>query len=227
MILHLETSTAVCSVALSKNGVLLKSLDLVSEQFVHGERLTTLTEELLAACQVDVSDLDAVSVGLGPGSYTGLRIGVSAAKGIALGLNKPIFGVSSLSSLIASSRKKYPKANVLAAFDARRNEVFMRIESVDEILVEDQAIELDSFQWDSQEPLIVVGNASEKVLKVLNPSTTSADEELVVSAAGQVEIVWSRMQASQFDRLSELLPNYTKPCFITEKKSNFLQNKMR
>lgn len=214
MILHLETSTSVCSVALSNMGVLLNYIEENSEQYVHGERLTLLIAELLISCQITMLDLHAVSVGVGPGSYTGLRIGVSVAKGIAYGLNVPIFGVSSLESLIAIGRKKYAEEIIVAAFDARRNEVFMRIEKGDLVICEDQAVDLNRFNFVSDQPIVLVGNASFKVLNYLQTHNKVREENLLVSSKGQVEIVWGRWQGNQTDSLTSLLPNYSKPVFF-------------
>ena len=82
MILHLETSTKICSVALSKNGELFDFIETSSDQFIHGEQLTVMIDQLLKRNSTDIKSLLAISFSLGPGSYTGLRIGLATAKGL-------------------------------------------------------------------------------------------------------------------------------------------------
>lgn len=120
MILHLETSTHICSVALSNQGKLVAIEESYAEQYIHGEQLTLYIQKVLTSAEITPDQLTAVSVCKGPGSYTGLRIGMSTAKGLAFGLNIPIIGVSSLESLIALGQQKYSDATFAAAFAARK-----------------------------------------------------------------------------------------------------------
>lgn len=129
LILNLETSTTVCSVSLSKDGRLLA----VKEQngdYSHAENLTLFIEDVLQQADVKLSDVDAIAVSKGPGSYTGLRIGVSTAKGLCYSLNKPLIAVSTLQhiSLSVSKESKYQISNLKSLFcpmlDARRMEVY-------------------------------------------------------------------------------------------------------
>ena len=102
-ILHLETSTKVCSVALSKNGQLLQLVETSEEGYVHGEKLTLFIQEILAKEEISPKALKAISVASGPGSYTGLRIGVSTAKGLCFALDIPLIAIDSLQCLYALS----------------------------------------------------------------------------------------------------------------------------
>ncbi|MCF6332507.1 MAG: tRNA (adenosine(37)-N6)-threonylcarbamoyltransferase complex dimerization subunit type 1 TsaB [Draconibacterium sp.] len=127
-ILNIETSTEVCSVAISKNGQLLFKEE-TSEGLSHSELLTVFIEDLLSENNFKLSDLDAVAVSKGPGSYTGLRIGVSVAKGLCYGLDIPLLSVNSLEIMgIYAIRHltQYPNENALFCpmIDARRMEVY-------------------------------------------------------------------------------------------------------
>ena len=126
-ILHIETATHICSVALSKNGVLVDGIDEASDGYVHGEKLTGFIDELLKRHHIEYKDLSAVSVSAGPGSYTGLRIGISTAKGLCFGLNIPIISIPSLQSLFEIAHKKHPEKLIAVLFDARRMEVYSEI----------------------------------------------------------------------------------------------------
>ena len=95
-ILHLETSTIVCSVALSLNGQVIQTVESNEGAFVHGEKLTLFIQEVCEKAQIEMKDLNAISVASGPGSYTGLRIGVSTAKGLCYALGIPLIAIDSL-----------------------------------------------------------------------------------------------------------------------------------
>lgn len=219
MILHLETSTQICSVALSDQGQLIALEESNSEQYVHGEQLTLYIQSVLSMAKISPNQLKAISVAKGPGSYTGLRIGMATAKGLAVGLNLPIFGVSSLESLLSLARQKYGLATFAAALPARASEVFLRIQSDKAVLVDDQAVDLDTFHWSMDRPSVIVGAAGQQLYGYLGHPECTVDESVVPSAAGQINLVWMRYLAGQSDALNELSPNYTKPCFIAEKKS--------
>lgn len=122
LLLSIETATDVCAVAVSRDGVLLAEVTL-DEPRRHAERLVPMMEEALASAGISPTDLTAVAVSAGPGSYTGLRIGASTAKGIAFALSVPLVPVPSLQALAASVA--VPAGTlIVAAFGARRGEVY-------------------------------------------------------------------------------------------------------
>ena len=98
MILLIETATEVCSVCLEDKGRLL-AIEEFGEGYNHAEKLTVMIETVLKTAQVSFKDLDAVAVSKGPGSYTGLRIGASVAKGLCFALEKPLIALSTLKSI--------------------------------------------------------------------------------------------------------------------------------
>jgi len=119
-ILGIETSTSNCSVALFKGDLLMDSVDEDTGNYHHSERLHPLIDQLLKKHGLEPAALGGIAMGLGPGSYTGLRIGASTAKGIAFALNIPIVGVSSLELLTVGMEG----TRVDAVLDARRMEVY-------------------------------------------------------------------------------------------------------
>lgn len=129
LILNLETATTVCSVSLGKDGKLL-ALKEQNGDYSHAENLTLFIEDVLKQANVKVSELDAVAVSKGPGSYTGLRIGVSTAKGLCYSLDKPLIAIDTLKhlALAASQNLKFqisnPKSLFCPMLDARRMEVY-------------------------------------------------------------------------------------------------------
>ena len=124
IILHIETATTVCSVALSENGKLL-SLKEENKGLKHAENITLFIMHVLKESGKKITDLDAVALSSGPGSYTGLRIGTSTAKGLCYALDKPLISVSTLQSLALNAITKTSDASALYCpmIDARRMEV--------------------------------------------------------------------------------------------------------
>ena len=102
LILNIETSSTNCSVCLSNKGQLIDCLEKDSPSYSHSQKLHSFIAELMDRNKIKFKDLNAVSVGIGPGSYTGLRIGLSASKGICYALNIPLISVSSLENLITN-----------------------------------------------------------------------------------------------------------------------------
>ena len=117
-ILCIETATKSCSVALAKDGHLVAVKEEVSEQYSHSEQLTVFIEQLLQQEGLKVSDLDAIAVSSGPGSYTGLRIGLSTAKGLCYASDVPLIAVSTLGAMAQAMKDKYPEAQLCPMLDA-------------------------------------------------------------------------------------------------------------
>lgn len=139
LILCLETATTSCSVALSKNGAVL-AIREVNEGYTHSENLTVFAEEVMKEAGASFDDLDAIAVSKGPGSYTGLRIGVSAAKGFCFALDKPLIAINTLRAMatgIAGLRDLSPALSggefhaeqylLCPMIDARRMEVYCAV----------------------------------------------------------------------------------------------------
>jgi tRNA threonylcarbamoyladenosine biosynthesis protein TsaB len=210
MILHIETSTKICSVAISRNNELLDCIEDSSDQFIHGEALTVMIQEILRRNSLEITCLTAVSVAIGPGSYTGLRIGLATAKGLVYGLGVRFFGISSLESLTELALEKYPKASIAAAFDARRDEVFLRIQQDRTLLITDQPVIISEDFNPPILPLVWVGDANAKLRSSLSDAHHVFADDIHPSAKGQVRIAFNRFSAGDFDDIEEIKPNYTK-----------------
>jgi len=124
MLLCIETSTKNCSVALVRDGELVAHTDEYGDRYIHGERLHTIIQELVAAQGISLRELQGIVVGEGPGSYTGLRIGVSTAKGLAYALNVPLYSMPTLACFDFSTVNT---GTVITVLDARRDEVFAQV----------------------------------------------------------------------------------------------------
>ena len=108
LILCIETSTKNCSVSISENGKIIDSIENRNDKYSHSEELTIFISELLKNNNIDFKDLDAVAISKGPGSYTGLRIGVSTAKGLCYALDIPLLSISTLESIALEIEKENP-----------------------------------------------------------------------------------------------------------------------
>jgi len=210
-ILHIETATHICSVAISKNGQLLDSISEISDGYIHGEKLTGFIDELLKRNNIEYKSLSAISVSAGPGSYTGLRIGISTAKGLCFGLNIPIISISSIQSLHEIAHNKYPEKSIAVLLDARRMEVYSEIyDASKSVLKKLSADVLSQNSYDEYLPLTIVGDANPKLKEIWADRNLSFDDEVCISATGQVEIAYQKYLAKDFEDLVYFTPNYLK-----------------
>jgi tRNA threonylcarbamoyladenosine biosynthesis protein TsaB len=167
-ILAIETATKNCSVALSKDGVTLLCKEIAEEGYSHAERLHVFIEQLLSELELSYKDLSAIAVSQGPGSYTGLRIGVSAAKGLCFALDIPLIAIDTLASL--ASQINIEDGFIVPMIDARRMEVYSAIfnakhQEIREIRAE--ILTAESFS-DIDSTIYFIGDCAEKSKTVLN-----------------------------------------------------------
>ena len=210
-ILHIETATKVCSVALSLNGKLISCKESSSDEFIHGEQLTNYISEVVSSANIQLENIAAVSVSSGPGSYTGLRIGVSTAKGLCFGLSIPLIAVPSLSSLIYIAKERHPNTTICAMFDARRMEVFSLV--VDENGVELVSVGpqvLDEYSMVDYEPFLAVGDGANKIKELWMERNVKFDDSIVPSAKGQVTLAYQKYSEQDFEDIAYFVPNYGK-----------------
>ena len=168
-ILHLETSTKVCSVALSLNGKMIALKETEEDGYSHGENLTLFIQDVLIQADISLKDLKAISVASGPGSYTGLRIGTSTAKGLCYPLNIPLIAIDSLTCLKEIALEKHTNTTLCSLIDARRMEVYNLFYSSSNELVKPisaDIIEFNSYQ--EFEPFVYFGDGAEKLKELWN-----------------------------------------------------------
>jgi tRNA threonylcarbamoyladenosine biosynthesis protein TsaB len=210
-ILHIETATHICSVAISKNGQLSDSISEISDGYIHGEKLTGFIDDLLKRNNIEYKSLSAISVSAGPGSYTGLRIGISTAKGLCFGLNIPIISISSIQSLHEIAHNKYPEKSIAVLLDARRMEVYSEIyDASKSVLKKLSADVLAQNSYDEFLPLIIVGDANPKLKEFWANRNLLFDDEVCISASGQVDLSYQKYLAKDFEDLAYFTPNYLK-----------------
>lgn len=219
LILNIETATWVCSVAVAKDGELL-CINESNSKNSHAEVLTTFIDEAIKTIGIALTDLDAIAVSEGPGSYTGLRIGVAAAKGLCFALDKPLIGVSTLGAMAVGmvySLSSHEKTNFLYCpmIDARRMEVYSAIFNKDGEEVREtkaEIIEGNSFQeFFENNKVIFAGDGALKCKSLLNKNQNAVFlNDFQASAKYMVEISEKRFLQHHFENIAYFEPYYLK-----------------
>jgi tRNA threonylcarbamoyladenosine biosynthesis protein TsaB len=222
IILCIETATPVCSVALGRDGVLLGVKEL-SEGYVHSEMLLPFIAGLLNETGVRKKEISAVSVSAGPGSYTGLRIGISAAKGLCYALDVPLISVPTLEAMAYGMRNKLATAGretkdsllFCPMIDARRMEVYTALydSALQEVLpVQAMVVSDDSFSdYFGKHQIMFAGDGSKKCEPVLgNKVGADFSTEVLASAASMIELSFEKFRNSRFENLALFEPFYLK-----------------
>lgn len=218
-ILHIETSSRNCSVAISDGEELLCLCEEVSENYKQSESLHTFVEWALEGAEISLKDLDAISLGKGPGSYTGLRIGASSAKGFCFGLNIPLIATNSLETMIEPFLNKGYE-HIIPLIDARRMEVYTSIfdGNSGEMQTETKAKILDenSFQELADKNVIFVGDGAKKFKEFLatlennHLQNADYDETVFPSAQFLIKKAIQKFEAEDFEDVAYFNPLYLK-----------------
>lgn len=232
LILNIETSTAVCSVSLGKDGKLLAYKEN-KEGMNHATHLTVFIDSILKENQLTPNDLDAIAVSMGPGSYTGLRIGVSTAKGICYGSNLPLIAISTLQAMTAPLLKNKdvisqlgdPETSVFCPMiDARRMEVYTAFYSYKNEEIRKVAAEIideDSFSSDLEKSeIIFFGDGSAKCQSSLQSQNAIFVDDITPTAIGMVELSEAKFKDSAFEDVAYFEPFYLKDFVATTPKKN-------
>ena len=216
-ILCLETATTNCSVALSENGSVIAFREDNSPGYSHAERLHVFIEEVLNEVQMSKHELDAIAVSKGPGSYTGLRIGVSAAKGLCFALDKPLISIATLHSL-ATQVEDSSYDFVVPMLDARRMEAytmvfnshFEKVRAIEaEILTE------ASFQSFLEKGKVVfIGNAVEKFQDVCKHTNAHFSSKKLPSAKQMAQLAEIKYKISDVEDVAYFEPYYLKDFIV-------------
>ena len=222
--LIIDTALEEAIVALGKDGKIIGELTN-KETHSHASFIQEAIANLLEGQQMAMTEIDAIVVTLGPGSYTGLRVGLATAKGIAYALEKPLIGLSTLSALAAAAVQVSPttievSTQIFSMIDARRMEVFGAIYDITlNPILPEQAIVLDQTKWNSivMQPTVVIGNGQ---LKTKDFTSTHEVTYLDGNYTSQVllDLAMSKWSAGQFEDLAYVGPNYLKEVYILPRK---------
>lgn len=224
-ILSLETSTSVCSVALHEGGHLVAASEIHEEQ-AHASKLTPLIEQVLKIAGREITSLDAVAVSAGPGSYTGLRIGTSTAKGLCFARNIPLIAVDTLKLLARKvSRLNFVTGYLCPMLDARRMEVYYSLFSPQlETVAQVQTVVVDAGAFDevlNKEKVFFFGPGSRKCAAVISHRNAIFLEGVYPSAVELGELAKLEFEKESFRDLVAFEPIYLKDFLV--KKSTKLE----
>jgi tRNA threonylcarbamoyladenosine biosynthesis protein TsaB len=223
-ILQIETATPVCSVALSING---KTIALKEEaaQNIHAASLTLFIEKVMKSANLKFTDLDAVAVSKGPGSYTGLRIGVSTAKGLCFALDKPLIGINTLQMMANGYMSQNPNYEglICAMIDARRMEVFTAIynSNLQEVEATNAKI-VSETSFNSMlegNDITFIGDGAEKCKLVLNHQNAHFSSLNFNSATNMSALALQAYNNQNFEDVAYFEPFYLKDFVFTTPKN--------
>ena len=232
LILCIETGTDICSVGVARDGELV-SLRESDEGRDHAKKVGVFVDELLRETGISPDELDAVAVGMGPGSYTGLRIGVSFAKGLCYGLSIPLVAVGSLDAMAAVAIEdndagildvdNWENAVLCPMVDARRMEVYTRLFDAKGNALSDVTAEVVTEQTFAdvrrERQMVMFGNGAAKCREVLHDATYI---NITPSARGLARLAEQRLSAGQTEDIAYFEPFYLKDFIVIPSKKKLL-----
>lgn len=218
-ILNIETSTKNCSVSIALNGKTIALKEVAEESFSHSEKLHVFIDNLLKENQITYKDLNAVALSGGPGSYTGLRIGTSTAKGLCFALDIPLIAVD---TLLVLAKQVNEDSLIIPMIDARRMEVYTAIfDATHNPATPVQALVIDENSFaEISEKAVLIGDGAAKCKEVLNRENfIFLDEIRYPSAREMSEISFDKFQKKEFEDIAYFEPFYLKEFYTGAKKS--------
>ena len=221
LLLCIETSTTNCSISISENGKCIALKEDNNAGYSHSESLHIFIEELLAEQKLSLDNLDGIAVSKGPGSYTGLRIGVSTAKGLCYALDIPLIAINTLDSLAAEVISK-TSCYIVPMLDARRMEVYTAIfnekhENTDST----KALILDETSYSdllNEQKTIFIGNGVTKFQEICSHPNAEFINHKVPSAKNLCALANNNYQAKIFEDVAYFEPYYLKDFVAGVKK---------
>lgn len=221
LILHIETTTTNCSVSLSKDGQTIAIKEDNDKNYSHAERLHVYIDEVLRFANTEAQKLDAISVSKGPGSYTGLRIGVSAAKGLCYALGKPLISVPTLQAL--ARQVHATEGVIIAMLDARRMEVYAAVFDPNNNLIRNtqaQVLDENAFAtYLEKGKVYFVGSGVEKTKQLMNHENAVFIDNKFPSAQYMSTLSDYKFKQKDFEDVAYFEPYYLKDFIALKPKS--------
>ncbi|MGL2965729.1 tRNA (adenosine(37)-N6)-threonylcarbamoyltransferase complex dimerization subunit type 1 TsaB [Flavobacterium sp. XGLA_31] len=217
-IINIETATKNCSVSLAKDGITVSCKEIAEQGYSHAEKLHVFIEEILKETGVTVRDLKAIAVSKGPGSYTGLRIGVSTAKGLCYSLGIPLIAIDTLQVL--AQKVVIENGLIVPMIDARRMEVYSAVFHANHTqLREVQAEVLNEQSYnDTSETIYFIGDCQEKCQTVLTKPNFVFLPKIVFPSAHEMSLLsFEKFKQNQFEDVAYFEPFYLKDFMLSKK----------
>ena len=222
LILGIETATRNCSVALFKDGIVIAEKEHISDDYIHAEQLTLFIQQVIESANVTLKNVEAVALSKGPGSYTGLRIGTSSAKGLCYALDIPLIAISTLKAMAFAMAKNEKSAIYCPMIDARRMEVFSALYDVDNKQVRGvQADVLDENTYTEflADETIFFGDGSLKCQEIINHKNAKFIEGINPSAKNLGILANTKFENKDFENVAYFEPYYLKDFVAGKKKA--------
>jgi tRNA threonylcarbamoyladenosine biosynthesis protein TsaB len=221
-LLLIESSNEICSVALSQEKSIIQE-KYINKPNSHSVYLAPFVNEVLNNARMSINELDGVVISDGPGSYTGLRIGSSLAKGICLGAGIPLMAVSTLKGLAKKALNDYPSVDqAIALVDARRSDAYVGVYNQQlKPLIKEQFITINSELKIEKSNAVVVGSGAMKFINELDVKKELKHSESVLYAIDLLDEAMLKWAKQDFVDLTSYEPNYIKSVFVTKPKSKF------
>ena len=222
LLLNIETSTTNCSVSLSKDEEILVLKEDNNSGYSHAEKLHVFIQDVFNEANISKNNIDAVSISKGPGSYTGLRIGVSAAKGLCYALDKPLISVSTLEAL--AHQVKIDDGIIIPMLDARRMEVYSAIFTSNYKAIraiEAQILDASSFKEELvKQSVYFIGNGVDKTKQIINHANAVFIEDKLPSASTLGKIANAKYKIGNIEDVAYFEPYYLKDFVALKSKKN-------
>ena len=221
LILAIETVTTNCSVALFKSGVLIAEKEHNTDGYTHAEQLTLFIEKVVNSAKVSLQDIQAVALSKGPGSYTGLRIGTSTAKGLCYALDIPLLATSTLKAMAFAMAKNHVADIYCPMIDARRMEVFSALFDKNNKKVRDvqaDIVDEDTYTKFLDKEVLFFGDGAFKCKEMINHKNAMFIEGIYPSAKDLGILANAKFENKDFEDLAYFDPYYLKD-FVAGKKS--------
>lgn len=221
-LLLIESSNEICSVALSQEKSIIQE-KYINKPNSHSVYLAPFVNEVLNNARMSINELDGVVISDGPGSYTGLRIGSSLAKGICLGAGIPLMAVSTLKGLAKKALNDYPSVDqAIALVDARRSDAYLGVYNQQlKPIIKEQFITINSELKIEKSNAVVVGSGAMKFINELDVKKELKYSESVLYAKDLLDEAMLKWAKQDFVDLTSYEPNYIKSVFVTKPKSKF------
>ena len=220
IILNIETATKNCSVSIAKNGEVLALKELNNGQYSHAEVLHPFIDAILNKASISKKQIDAIAVSKGPGSYTGLRIGVSAAKGLCFAFDKPLISIDTLTSL--SHSISISDGFIIPMIDARRMEVYCSVFDEKHQQIRDikaEVINEDSFlEYLEKDKVYFLGDGAEKCKEVITHKSAVFIEDKSPSAKEMAKLSAMKYKKNDIEDVAYFEPFYLKDFIVVPEK---------
>ena len=222
LILGIETATKNCSVALFKDGIVIAEKEHISDGYTHAEQLTLFIQEVIDLANISLKKVEAVALSMGPGSYTGLRIGTSTAKGLCYALDIPLIAISTLKAMAFAIGKNENSAIYCPMIDARRMEVFSALYDSNNKQVrgvQADVVDENTYTEFLSNEIIFFGDGSFKCQEIINHKNAKFIEGIHPSAKNLGIIAKSKFENKDFEDVAYFEPYYLKDFVAGKKKA--------